>query len=152
MNEIWLSIAGIVARGHQVASQPSEHYPRGTIALQAPFFKERGLDLDAYYFGTLNIIIAPQIFKLAQPAFIFRNVNWTIHHPPEDFSFARCCIKYRSVQYEGWIYYPHPETKQRHFQNPSLVEVIAPLIPNIAYGDAVELMVRADEVVITNPQ
>lgn len=152
MTEKWLSIPGIVARGHQVASQPSEHYPRGTIAMQAPFFKERGLDLDAYYPGTLNIVIAPQIFKLVQPEFTFRNVFWTRHHPPEDFSFSRCRINYRHAQYDGWIYYPHPETKQRHFQNPSLVEVIAPLIPDLAYGDAVELVISADEVAITNPQ
>jgi len=147
-----LTVPGRIVPGHQVASQPSEHYPLGTIALQLPFFKACGLDLSAYHRATLNVSISPQVFKLVQPQFTFRNVNWTIHHPPEDFSFSRCRIKYRDAQYDGWIYYPHPETKQRHFQNLSLVEVIAPLIPNLAYGDAVELVVNADEVAITNPQ
>jgi hypothetical protein len=151
MTEKWIKTFGIVTRGHQVASQRSEHYPHGTIAMQAPFFKERGLDLSSYYAGTLNIVIAPKVFRLMQPEFTFRNVNWTIHHPPEDFSFARCRINYRNDHYDGWIYYPHPETKQRHFQNPSLVEVIAPLIPGIAYGDQVELIVNANEVAIINP-
>lgn len=147
-----LTVSGVVVRGHQVASRPSEHYPQGAIEMQLPFFKARGLDLTLYHRATLNVSISPQVFKLAQPEFTFRHVNWTEHHPPEDFSFARCQVKYKDAAYDGWIYYPHPETKQRHFQNPSLVEVIAPLIPGIAYGDAVELTVNTDEVAITNPQ
>lgn len=150
--ETALTVPGVVVRGHQVASRPSEHYPRGAIEMQLPFFKARGLDLTPYHGATLNVSISPKVFKLARPEFTFRQVNWTEHHPPEDFSFARCQVKYRAVVYDGWIYYPHPETKQRHFQQPSLIEVIAPRIPDIAYGDEVELEVNAAEVSISNPQ
>lgn len=147
-----LTVTGVIVPGHQVASQPSEHYPLGTIAMQLPFFKARGLDLAAYHQATLNVSISPKVFKLAQPELTFRNVNWTPHHPPEDFSFSRCRIKYRDTAYDGWIYYPHPETKQRHFQNPSLIEVITTRIPDIAYGDEVELEVSLDEVSVGSPQ
>ena len=41
--------------------------------------------------------------------------------------------------YEGWVYYPHLETKLRNFQNPSLLEVIAYPIPGILYGDKVDV-------------
>ena len=42
-------------RGHEVASKKSVHYPQRTIEMQAPFFKERGLDLSGFHRGTLNI-------------------------------------------------------------------------------------------------
>ena len=52
-------------------------------------------------------------------------------------------------EYEGWIYYPHPETKERHFQSRSIVEVIMPFIPGLEYGSAVELDVKVGEVAVT---
>jgi hypothetical protein len=44
------------------------------------------------------------------------------------------------------VYYPHPETKLRNFQNPSLLEVIAPDIPGIQYGDRVDVLVNPAEI------
>jgi phage pi2 protein 07 len=52
------------------------------------------------------------------------------------------------IEYDGWVYYPHPETKKTHFQNPSLVEVITHLIPEIQYGDAVEVELNTDEITV----
>ena len=49
---------------------------------------------------------------------------------------------------DGYVYYPHPDTKPRHFQPPSVIEVIAPLIEGIAYGSPVRLEVDPSEVVI----
>jgi hypothetical protein len=46
------------------------------------------------------------------------------------------------------VYYPHPETKLRHFQNPSLLEVIAYPIPEIKYGDGVDVWVNPEEITI----
>ena len=67
--------------------------------------------------------------------YTFEHVAWTDLHPPETFSFSRCLVIFRGLSYDGWVYYPHPETKLRHFQNPSLLEVIALPIPEIGYGD-----------------
>jgi hypothetical protein len=50
------------------------------------------------------------------------------------------------MEYDGWVYFPHPETKLRHFQNPFLLEVIALPIMNLHYGDEVRLLVKAGEI------
>jgi phage pi2 protein 07 len=55
-------------------------------------------------------------------------------------------VIYKDVEYEGWVYYPHPETKLRNFQAPSLLEVIAYPIPEIKYGDEVQVLVNAEEI------
>ena len=143
-------VNGIVTRGHMVASGQSEHYPRGTIEMQLPYLKALGLDLSAYYPATLNISIDPATFNLIAPEYTFRQVHWTDAHLPEDFSFSACRITYRDTQYNGWIYYPHPETKERHFQNASIIEVIAQFIPEIRYGDRVSLEFKSGEILIGN--
>jgi hypothetical protein len=139
---------GILTRGHQVASRPSKDYPYSTLEKQKPFFKSLGLDLYEYFNGTLNISIAPFTFRMSAPQLTFELLEWTDLHPPETFSFSRCKVIFKDVEYEGWVYYPHPETKKTHFQNSSLIEVIAQEIPNIRYGDAVELWINADEIQI----
>jgi hypothetical protein len=146
----WTLIHGILVQGYRVASGPSKDYPYGALDKQRPFFKSRGLDLNRYFNGTLNIDIRPHTFELIQPEFTFHNVEWTDLHPPEHFSFSRCKVIFENVEYEGWVYYPHPETKLRHFQNPSLLEVIASPIPKIIYGDEVDVLVNPEEIVITD--
>jgi hypothetical protein len=142
---------GIVIQGYRVASGPSRDYPYGTLDKQRPIFKARGLDLEGYFNGTLNIDLRPFTFKLIKPEFTFRNVEWTDLHPPENFSFSRCKVIYKEIEYEGWVYYPHPETKLRHFQDPSLLEVIAHPIPGIKYGDEVQVCVHPDRIEASKP-
>ncbi|MBK7450624.1 MAG: hypothetical protein IPJ47_14870 [Anaerolineales bacterium] len=139
-------ISGTLIQGHQVASRPSAAYPYSSLEKQKPFFKALGLDLSPYFNGTLNISIAPFIFEMTAPEFTFPLVEWTDLHPPETFSFSRCKVIFKSVEYAGWVYYPHPETKKTHFQNPSLVEVIALPIPGLQYGDALEVRLNLDEI------
>lgn len=146
----WTLLHGILVQGYRVASGPSKDYPYGALDKQRPIFKSRGLDLNRYFNGTLNIDIRPHTFELIQPEFTFHSVEWTDLHPPEHFSFSRCKVIFENVEYEGWVYYPHPETKLRHFQNPSLLEVIAYPIPKIIYGDRVEVLVNPEEIVITD--
>lgn len=123
-------------------------YPAGTLQMQRPFFAALGLDLAPFYDGTLNIDIAPRTFALAKPTHTFRRVTWTDLHPPEDFSFSRCRVKHRGVDYVGWVYTPHPETKAAHFQPPTMLEIIAPRVEGVSYGDEVELWVGAKEIAI----
>jgi hypothetical protein len=142
----WTRVNGILARGYRVASGPSADYPYGALDRQRPIFKERGFDLAGYFNGTLNIDIRPHIFKMKKPQYTFHSVEWTDLHPPEHFSFSRCKVIYKDVEYDGWVYYPHPETKKRNFQNPSLVEVIATPIPEIKYGDKLQVLLKPDEI------
>lgn len=141
-------LPGILVRGHRVASRPSKDYPYSALEKQKPHFKSLGLDLYEYFTGTLNISIAPLTFEMSAPEFTFPLVEWTDLHPPETFSFSRCVVVFNRVDYPGWIYYPHPETKRRHFQNPSLLEVIAKEIPGIQYGDRLEVEVNLDEITV----
>lgn len=147
-NDEWITVAGVVERGYKVASGQAidSPYPSGTIEMQIPFFKKLGLDLFSFYPGTLNISISPYTFTMRNPEFTFRQVEWTTRHPPEDFSFSRCQVLFDDTKYEGWVYYPHPETKKRNFQNPSIIEVIVPYIPNLKYGDQIEITVNVDAI------
>jgi hypothetical protein len=144
MRSEWVRVVGVVQAGHGVASGMAANspYPAGTITLQTPVFRTLGLDLSLFFPGTLNISIAPHRFILHQPDHYFRQVAWTDRHPPEDFSFVACHLHHREIAYEGLIYYPHPETKQVHFQNPSVLEVLSPWIEGIRDGDRLELDLR----------
>jgi hypothetical protein len=143
-----MNIKGILTKGYRVASGPSKDYPYGALDKQRPFFTAQGLDLSGHFNGTLNIDIRPFEFTMLKPEFTFHHVAWTDLHPPEHFSFSRCQVTFREVDYDGWVYYPHPETKLRHFQNPSLLEVIAMPIPGIQYGDELRVRVNPQEIEI----
>jgi hypothetical protein len=144
----WTRLHGKLVQGYRVASAPSADYPYGALDRQRPIFKSRGLDLDAYFNGTLNVDISPHTFQMVKPEFTFHHVDWTDLHPPEHFSFSRCKVIYHHVEFDGFVYYPHPETKIRNFQNPSLLEVIAKPIPAIEYGDELAVMVNSAEIVV----
>ena len=136
-----IALHGIIKTGHGVASGASagSPYPTGSIAMQVPFFKALGLDLSGCYFGTLNVSIAPKQWKIVRPAFLFENVKWTDLHPPETFSFLPCDITYRGITVKGWLYYPHPETKAAHWQDASVMEIIAPRLVGLGYGEPINL-------------
>jgi hypothetical protein len=148
MTPNWILIPGILAQGYRVASGPSQDYPYGALDRQRPIFKARGLDLDSYFNGSLNIDIRPATFAMLKPEFTFPLVEWTDLHPPETFSFSHCRVIFREIEYEGWVYYPHPETKLRNFQNPSLLEVIARPIPGLQYGDKLGVWVNGNEIAV----
>lgn len=139
---------GTLVRGHQVASRPSKDYPYSSLEKQKPHFRSLGFDLNGYFTGTLNISIAPLTFEMSAPEFTFVLVEWTDLHPPETFSFSRCNVIFKNKEYSGWVYYPHPETKKNHFQDPSLVEVITYEIPGIQYGDLLEVELNLKEVTV----
>ncbi|MFN2456184.1 MAG: hypothetical protein ABR577_18425 [Pyrinomonadaceae bacterium] len=141
----WLSVKGVVIKGHEVASGRASdaRFPGGTIAMQKPFFRERGLDLDQYYSGTINISIAPYRYKIKKAKCTFRNVKWSQDVPPEDFSFFDCRIIHANGEAaDGLLYYPHPETKPQHFQPAGVLEVLTSHIEGLRYG--MELIIELD--------
>ena len=142
--------SAVLLKGHGVASGQAlssgavqtTPYPQGTIAMQSPFFSELGLDLSPYWPGTLNLSLAPSELHLSHPDFCFRNLEWTHLHPPETFSFWRIRLRFvgnHDLTVPGLVYWPHPETKARHWQNQSTLEILAPYISHLSLGQTVEL-------------
>ena len=82
-----ISITGKVISGYGVASGKGKdnRYPEGTLKLQMPFFNERGLDLSAFFIGTINIDISPYQFSIKKYKYYFKEINWSIYIPPENF-------------------------------------------------------------------
>ncbi len=148
MNPEWHTVVGLVRPGYKIASggATDSPYPEGSIKMQFPYFQALGLDLSSCFLGTLNISIHPYTVELVQPTYTFSQVQWYIDSPAEDFSFSPCRVIYQKQAYAGWIYYPHPETKPAHFQDPSILEILAPLIPNITYGVTIDLEIDLRQV------
>jgi hypothetical protein len=138
----WLQ--GRLTSGHGVASGRSAHspYPAGTIAMQRPIFQSLGLDLSDCWPGTLNLSFTPLELQLRDPDHCFAAVTWTDRHPPETFSFWQVHLRSAGAVQRGWIYRPHPETKQRHWQAPTTVELLSAWIPGLQPGAALELRDR----------
>lgn len=144
----WSKVTGVVQQGHQIASGQAKNSPygAGSIELQTPLFFDKGLDLSRYYPGTINLSIAPQTFALRQPFWQIQGLRWTHHHPPETFSFCQAELRYNCQTYSGLVYYPHPETKQTHFQMASILEILAPKIEELSYGDRILLSLNPSEI------
>ncbi len=65
-----------------------------------------------------------------------RGIAWHPTLPPEDFSFASAVIELGNDRFPALVYYPRPETKGAYAQMPPdyILEVLAPLIPDLGYG------------------
>ena len=144
------SITAVIKQGHKIASGLADNspYPEGSIKMQLPHFKAKGLDLSSYYPATLNLSIAPHVFKMIAPELTLRDLHWAEGFDAEDFSFSSCEIIFKNQHYKGLVYYPHPETKLDHFHSESLIEVISQYIPDIHYGDSVTFVYPPSEISI----
>lgn len=147
---LWQSVRGRVVSGHGIASGQGRvtPYPAGSIKMQIPFFRQHGVDLRSFYKGTINVDVAPARFVITDHATTLRAIEWTALHPPEDFSFSPCRLVVGRTKVEGLIYFPHPETKERHFQSDTTIEVLAPFIEGLGPGTPVTLEIDAREVEI----
>lgn len=150
MNQ-WTKIQGIIQQGYQVASGQNKapRFPGGTLRMQRASFKQRGLDLSPYFPGTINLSLYPHSYVIKQSAYTFHKVKWAEHQPAEDFSFFDCCI-ISKVQFpiKGLIYYPHPETKPMHFQEPSVMELLMPFIEGLNYGDSITIELNPQQLMV----
>jgi hypothetical protein len=151
-----LQVPGIVTAGYGVASgrsagQPHNPYPAGTIAMQAPYFANYGVDLSGLQLATLNLSIAPHTWVLKQGTHCIEKLEWTHLHPPETFTFVRLHALWQGARYAGWLYWPHPETKAAHFQNASVMELILPPLKGIVVGSQLSVEVDASHLQIDAP-
>jgi hypothetical protein len=148
----WIQVKGFVKEGYGVASGRSGNprFPQGTVEMQKAFFRERGLDLDEYYPGTINLSISPLIYEVKHAKYIFKNVRWSQNDPAEDFSFFDCRILTNSNGVlSGLIYYPHPETKPEHFQSSDVLEIITSFIGDLRYGDELTIEIDSQQIEIS---
>lgn len=135
---------GVVVAGHGVASGRARDTPfaGGTVALQAPHFAARGLDLSPFVPATINLDIAPHRLVPTAPRWTFVDVEWTDVHGPETFSFVECTVARGEATVAGLVYHPHPETKPMHHQPSTVVELLLPRLAGLAAGE--ELWLRLD--------
>jgi len=141
-------LTGVLLKGYQIASgtSPITPYKDGSIKLQKPFFEERGFCMKKLYLATLNIDIPNHEFTIVKPTYHFKHLKWEEDSPPETFSIVPCTLKYKMKQYDAFIYYPHVETKTNHIQKKSTLEILAPFIEEISYGDNIQLILDTQKI------
>ncbi len=147
----WVKVAGKVVQGHGVASGQANdaRFPEGTVQMQMPLFAAQGLRLDAYFPGTINVSIHPKSYTVRQAKHTFKQVKWAKNAPPEDFSFFDCQVVLATGQrLPGLIYYPHPETKPEHFQDPATLEVLTEFIEGVSYGMTIGLELDPSQLLV----
>lgn len=146
-----MKVMGTVVCGYRVASGLADDspYPEGSLRAQIPHFRRLGLDLSHCYPGTLNVNIEPLCFRIVRPRFVFADVNWIDGHPAETFSFSPCVVTHEGQAVSGYVYFPHTETKSKHFHSSSILEVVAPKITAVGYGSTVELELDSAEIEIS---
>lgn len=143
-------IPATIVQGHRVASglNGNPRFPGGTVRMQLPFFEALGLDLNAFYPGTLNVSIAPLSYRFVTPRYTFRDLKWHPEDPAEDFSFIDVVVhRGEASPVSGWIYFPHPETKPTHFQKSDVLELLLPWTEGLDYGTQIELEVPPEQMV-----
>jgi hypothetical protein len=145
-------IPATIVQGHRVASglNGNPRFPGGTMRMQLPFFRERGLDLSCYHLGTLNVSIAPLSYRVLRSKWTFPKVKWHPTEPAEDFSFFDVVVhREDAASISGLIYFPHPNTKPEHFQSPDVLELLLPWTEGLGYGSKLRLDVPAEQMTFT---
>ena len=140
-----------IVPGHRVASglNGDPRFPGGTVGQQKPHFLARGLDISGFFTGTVNVSIAPLRYRILRPRLTLRQVRWHPVFPAEDFSFFDCLLlRPDAPPVAGLVYYPHPETKIEHFQNPDVLELLLPFVEGLSYGMRLELRIPANQMLI----
>ena len=144
-----MEVHGKIVEGHGVASGRSgdPRFPSGTLGLQWKYFEELGLDLSGIYKGTINISVEPLTPKPIKALHTFREIRWHPECPAEDFSFFEVRIQVEGTEsVRGYIYWPHPETKPEHFQDPHVVEILAPKLSGIRSGAVAQLTFAPESI------
>jgi hypothetical protein len=150
----WQTVSAKVVVGHRVASglNKNPRFPGGSLLMQAPYFLVLGFDLGVFYRGTVNVSIAPHSYRVAKARHTFRNVKWHPTEPAEDFSFFDFrLLRPSGPSMAGSIYYPHPETKPEHFQQPDVLELLLPFVEGLYNGAELTLEIPRDQMVIEPP-
>jgi hypothetical protein len=139
-------------KGHQVASGIANdpRFPQGTIAAQLPFFHALGLDLGNFHPATLNAQFNCSSIAVNRFDYEFDQVKWHEKLPAEDFKFTSCTVVVNEQRYPALIYQPQVTTKTEHFQPNNQLEILAPFIAQVTYGDTLGIEIPNDSIVVVN--
>lgn len=112
-----------------------------SIRKQKKAFARRGLLLDEFFHGTINLNTSPKQYEVIKYDVMFQDVRyWSFpRFRKEDFGFIRVrLLKHRDVLYPDWgyVYFAH---KSPHFTNHSVFELLGPELPGFEKSDAIEI-------------
>lgn len=135
-----------VVKGHQVASGMinEPRFPKGSISAQRPFFAALGLPLDNYHLATINAQFLCSSLIINSFDYHFKQVKWHAQMPAEDFTLCHCLLLAFGESYPALIYQPQVATKMEHFQPKNQLELLAPSVSNLSYGDVLALDIPND--------
>lgn len=125
----------VVVTGRGAASGQREYQEiGGTIRAQKPHFRRAGLDLEAFFEGTINAQLPIRRFEMRRPLFQAKDITWLAGYPGENFDFCNCTVTVAGLVYPALIYYPRPETKTAYASPTAenMVEILAPFITSLA--------------------
>jgi len=88
-------------------------------------------------------------YRVGEARHTFRAVKWHPSEPAEDFSFFDVRVSHGdAAAVDGLIYFPHPETKPEHFQQPDVLELLLPFVAGLDYGAKLRLEIPAAQMVV----
>ena len=147
-------IKATIIQGYGVASGTGEdtRFPEGSIRMQSPYFKQRGLDLSTFFPGTLNLDISPYDFEIVKPKYYFTGIKWSKYMPPENFYFFEIILSFNSNVYHGLVYLPDPKTKVDHPQPDQMLEVLAPRIQGASYGKEITIELDSSSILLKDTE
>lgn len=120
--------------------------------MQAPHFLALGFDLGRFHSGTINVSIKPCAYRVVKASHTFSQVKWHPTEPAEDFSFFDVRVtRADGSELAGAIYYPHPDTKPEHFQQPDILELLLPFVEGIQLGEELSLAIPENQMAIDRP-
>ena len=115
--------------------------------MQVPYFKKLGLDLTGFYPGTMNVSIAPLQYKIVKPRYTFRSLKWHPTERAEDFSFFDLrLLGHGKESLNGFVYFPHPETKPEHFQKSNVLEFLLPHVDGVKVGSTLQVEIPSEQM------
>jgi len=140
-----------IVPGHQIASGQAKNspYPKGSIELQAPYFEKLGLNLSAFYFATLNLQLSVAKINWQRFDYEFDDVLWLEKFPAECFAFIHCQLEINQQTTKALVYHVKQESKIDHFQPDNVVEVLAPKLDGVSYGQQGTLIIPANYCQLT---
>lgn len=146
-------VTGVVAEGYRIASglnkkgirAPDGRILKDSFVRQRPFFEREIPELKNVWTGTINIDISPKICRMLRFDHEI-TCEWQ-RGVTETFGVVSgSTLIVKGKKYPGFIYYPFPsETKERRDH---IIEILAPKIKRLSYGDKVTLTLPGDKITI----
>jgi predicted RNA-binding protein associated with RNAse of E/G family len=139
-------VSGTIRAGHGAASGVAgdPRFPGGTLALQAPHFAERGIDISRFHAGTINVEL-PLELEPRHPLARIEQLEWKPGYPAETFEFFDARIAVDGTVAATLIYRPDPATKPEFDQPSGTVEIVAPFLGGVVPGRAASVWVDPDQ-------